>query len=429
MHGERSLRVLFAPETFNLGETSRAVEVAREVKALGHEVAFMGYSTRFADFVRDAGFGLTLLEPRLSEAQADQLIAVDQGRGIRHPFTADVIRRRVASELALFAEWRPDCAVIGTTLSLFISARAASLPLVYVRPYAMSRGHLTQMTSFPLTQGQGRLGRSVNRVAGRLIAAAAPRIRWKPAAFRKVAEEYRVHLPAATVDALDADLNLIASRPPGSEGRSAASEERRGAAFVGGGVAAAAEKFVGPIFARADGDLDEGITALADSRRPVVYVGLGSSAGRRLALDILHSIEALDVDVITSAGRYLGTEDRASLGDNVHVYDFLAAHRLAGIIDASVIHSGEGTVQTACASGVPFAGIGLQSEQRINLDECVAYGNAIRFTARDLRRGRLPEIVAQLLTDPRMRRAAKPLPQTNGASAAAQEIVRRVRAK
>src|SRR5699024_6564801 len=110
-----------------------------------------------------------------------------------------------------------------------------------------------------------------------------------------------------------------APRPPGSEGRSAASEERRGAAFVGGGVAAAAEKFVGPIFARADGDLDEGITALADSRRPVVYVGLGSSAGRRLALDILHSIEALDVDVITSAGRYLGTEDRASLGDNVHV--------------------------------------------------------------------------------------------------------------
>ena len=429
MHGERSLRVLFAPETFNLGETSRAVEVAREVKALGHEVAFMGYSARFADFVRDAGFGLTLLEPRLSEAQADQLIAVDQRRGTRHPFTADVIRRRVASELALFAEWRPDCAVIGTTLSLFISARAASLPLVYVRPYAMSRGHLTQMTSFPLTQGQGRLGRSVNRVAGRLIAAAAPRIRWKPAAFRKVAEEHRVHLPAATVDALDADLNLIASRPPRPGVRAAASAEGRGAAFDGGRPTAAAEKFVGPIFARAEGDLDEGITALADSGRPVVYVGLGSSAGRRLALDILHGIEALEVDVITGAGRYLGAEDRASLGDNVHVYDFLPAHRLAGIIDASVIHGGEGTVQTACASGVPFAGIGLQSEQRINLDECVAYGNAIRFTARDLRRGRLPEIVAQLLTDPRMRRAAESLPQTNGASAAAQEIVRWVRAR
>lgn len=428
MHGERSLRVLFAPETFNLGETSRAVEVAREVKALGHEVAFMGYSARFADFVRDAGFDLTLLEPRLSEAQADQLIAVDQGRGIRHPFTADLIRSRVASELALFDAWRPDCAVIGTTLSLFISARVASLPLVYVRPYAMSRGHLTQMTTFPVTQGQGRLGRTANRVAGRLIAAAAPRIRWKPAAFRKVAEEYGVGLPAATLDALDANLSLIASRPPRPGVRATASAEGRGAAFDGGGVTAAAEKFVGPIFARAEGDLDEGITALADSGRPVVYVGLGSSAGRRLALDILHGIEALEVDVITSAGRYLGAEDRASLGDNVHVYDFLPAHRLAGITDASVIHGGEGTVQTACASGVPFAGIGLQSEQRINLDECVASGNAIRFTARDLRRGRLPEIVVQLVTDPQMRRAAASLPQTNGALLAAQEIVSWVRA-
>ena len=291
-----------------------------------------------------------------------------------HPFTADVIRRRVASELALFAEWRPDCAVIGTTLSLFISARAASLPLVYVRPYAMSRGHLTQMTSFPLTQGQGRLGRSVNRVAGRLIAAAAPRIRWKPAAFRKVAEEYRVHLPAATVDALDADLNLIAPRPPGSEGRSAASEERRGAAFVGGGVAAAAEKFVGPIFARADGDLDEGITALADSRRPVVYVGLGSSAGRRLALDILHSIEALDVDVITSAvSRHRGP---ASLGDT-STSAISGAHR-PGIIDASVIHSGEERRPVRVRS--PIAGI-APVRARINSTACLWQCDGFTVTA------------------------------------------------
>nr|WP_225752423.1 hypothetical protein [Pseudoclavibacter sp. Marseille-Q3772] len=37
-------RILFAPETFNLGETSRGVEVARELARRGYDVLFMGYS-------------------------------------------------------------------------------------------------------------------------------------------------------------------------------------------------------------------------------------------------------------------------------------------------------------------------------------------------------------------------------------------------
>lgn len=38
------LRVLLAPETFNLGETSRAVETAAALTDAGHAVHIMGYS-------------------------------------------------------------------------------------------------------------------------------------------------------------------------------------------------------------------------------------------------------------------------------------------------------------------------------------------------------------------------------------------------
>ena len=65
-----SLRVLFAPETSNLGETTRAIK---------------------------------LLAPELSEAEADQLIAQDQGRRLRHPFTTNMVRERVASKHRLIA--------------------------------------------------------------------------------------------------------------------------------------------------------------------------------------------------------------------------------------------------------------------------------------------------------------------------------------
>lgn len=404
------LRILFAPETFNLGETSRAVEVARAVRDAGHEVRFMGYSRRFADHITSAGFDLELLDPELSEADADRLIAVDQGRAIRHPFTTSMIRERVRSELALIERWQPHVIVIGTTLSLFISARAAHVPLVYVRPLAMSRGHLTSMTTFPLVMARGGFGSAVNRLAGTATRTAATALRWKPRSFRVVAAERGVRLPDRTVDALDADVNLIVSAWPVPSSKLADNEH-----------------LVGPVYARTDGELPAELLEFEDRRRPVVYVGLGSSARRSSARSILGRLAPMDIDIVTTAGRYLTDDDRASLPANIRVYDFLPAHQLVGLIDASVIHGGEGTVQTACASGAPFAGIGLQPEQRFNLDECARFGNALRFSTSDVRRRRLPGLVERLLHDEGMRQAARVLADRirdlDGAAVSAAHII------
>lgn len=47
-HQTNGLRVLFAPETFNLGETTRAIEIAKALRQRGCELLFTGYSDRFA---------------------------------------------------------------------------------------------------------------------------------------------------------------------------------------------------------------------------------------------------------------------------------------------------------------------------------------------------------------------------------------------
>lgn len=388
-----TVRVLFAPETFNLGETSRGVEVARAMRGHGHEVHFMGYSRRFAQYIRDAGFTLDLLEPELGEADADRLIAVDQGRGLRNPLTTTVLRTRVASELSLIERWNPDVIVIGSTMSMFISARAAGVPLVYVKPYAMSRSHLAAMTEFPLVSGAGALASLVNRSAGAAVRRVLPAVRWKPAAFRTVAAEHQVALPERTVEAIGADLNLIASLFPALPEREMAQGE----------IA------VGPVYATGGGELPERVRRLARRDRPVVYVGMGSSSRRRLVLRVLEQVAGTGVDVVTGAGRYLSAADIAGMPGNVDVYDFLPAHRLTGLVDAAVIHGGEGSVQTACATGVPFAGIGLQAEQRINVNDCVRYGNAVQVTAADVHRNKLGAIVQQLLDDQAMQEAAERL--------------------
>ena len=406
-------RFLFAPETFNLGETSRGVEVARALARAGHDVRFMGYSRTYAPYIREAGFDLDLLAPEVDDALAAGFFAFEQGRSLRFPFTTHTVRTRVRNELDLIARWQPDAVIIGTTLTLLLSARIAGVPLVYLRPYPLSASHLASVSDLPLCVHTGPASRCINRLAGFLAGKLAKHLRWKPAAFRRVAREHGLRLPGRTAAMLDADLAPIVSLFPLLDGRP----------LVPGEVA------VGPIYAHAAGNLPPEVEELArEHRRPLIHVGLGSSARREVALPLLTTLGDLDVDVVSTAGRYLTPRDRRGLPASVLVFDFLPAHQLGGLIDASLIHGGEGTVQTACASGVPFAGIGMQMEQKLNIEECVDFGNALAFTMRDIRRHRIPFLVERLLTDATLRRRARELAAlmqgTDGARRSAEVILR-----
>lgn len=388
------MRVLFAPETFNLGETSRGVEIAKAMRKDGHETLFMGYSERLAGYVRGAGFTLELLEPRLSGADITRIMDVDQYRSLRAPFTEEQFEQRVRSEISLIERWQPDAVVVGATLSMFVSARAAGVPLVFARPYSASYGRLTRLSRMRVTKGDGLLGRAVNRALGTVGRTLVTSIGWLPPPWRRVASRYGLTLPRCSFEYLNADLDLLVSLFPALDPPPLAVNEA----------------VAGPVFASIEGELPAEIQALVQRReRPLVYVGMGSSSNRRLALSVLRQLGPLDVEIISPTGGYLTQADRGALPPNVHVYDLLPAHRLAGLIDASITHGGEGTVQTACLSGAPFAGIGLQLEQRANIADCVDYGNALRLTGWDVRRGRVPHVLDRLLSDDTLRRHAREL--------------------
>ncbi|WP_017587405.1 nucleotide disphospho-sugar-binding domain-containing protein [Nocardiopsis ganjiahuensis] len=388
--------VLFAPETFNLAETTRAIEVARRLRDR-HECVFAGYSQRYAGLVEEAGFEYHPLSPELTDAQADQLIRFDQGRSANHPFTAGVVRARVESELELNTLLRPAATVIGTTLSQAVSARVSGIPLVYVKPFAYSWPHLRQARSLPLAPGNGRSARTVNAGAARLLREVARYASYKPRGFARVAREYGVRLPRRTVEALDGDVNLITSisgylhpyrLPPNYH-------------------------WVGPVYARLDQEVPPEVSELVgkarDADRRVVYCAMGSSANRDIVLRVLRELSRLPVTVIAPVARYLEQGDLEELGPRVHVFDLLPAHKLGDLIDASVIHGGEGTVQTAVASGKPFLGIGLQPEQRWNVDDCARFGNAVGLSPQQARGERLRRALETLLHDPWLRTRAEEL--------------------
>lgn len=387
-------RILFSPESFNMGETTRCIEIARVARERGHTVLFHVYSPKYLGLLESAGLPVHLREPIMSDAEAEQIMALDQGRGVRHPFTTDMVRRRVAAELAAIRDFNADAVVIGSNLTMLLSARIAGIPIFYARPYAYSSTYFSKKPVGGELAAPGWL-RAVARVFS-----------YKPASFMRVAREHGLRLPRRTVDMLSADVNLICSL----------FTQLRGDSLVEPDVS------VGPIYYRAPGELPQIVREPRE--RPLIYVGMGSSGSADILAQVLQQLSAAPVDVLVGGGVQLS--DTSMLGSNIHFAGTVPAHLLAGHIDASMTHGGEGTVQTACLAGVPFAGIAMQAEQSWNIEECVRYGNALRFTKNDVRRGNVRDILGRLLSDEDMRARARQLGEAmrtmDGAALAVEKI-------
>ena len=387
-------RILFSPESFNMGETTRCIEIARAARERGHTVLFHVYSPKYLGLLENAGLPVHLREPIMSDAEAEQIMALDQGRGVRHPFTTGMVRRRVAAELAAIRDFSADAVVIGSNLTMLLSARIAGVPIFYARPYAYSSTYFSKKPAASELAAPGWL-RAVARVFS-----------YKPASFTRVAREHGLTLPRRTVDMLSADVNLICSL----------FTQLRGDSLVEPDVG------VGPIYYRAPGELPQIVRERRE--RPLIYVGMGSSGSADILVQVLQQLSAAPVDVLVGGGVQLS--DTHLLGSNIHFAGTVPAHLLTSHIDASITHGGEGTVQTACLAGVPFAGIAMQAEQSWNIEECVRYGNALRFTKNDVRRGNVRDILGRLLSDEGMRARARQLGEAmrtmDGAALAVEKI-------
>ncbi|QTV79870.1 glycosyltransferase [Microbacterium sp. NIBRBAC000506063] len=399
--------IVFCPITFNLAEVTRMIEVARALDPR-HRAVFQGYEFDFAHLITEAGFEYRPSEPAFTEAERVQALRFDQGKTLRSPFTDELVAARVDAERRLIREVDAAAVVIGTNPTSMISARAEGVPLFYPVPFALTRPQVEQAGRLGLVRGTNGVARAADAVATRLLRWAYNHAPLAPKAFARVAAANGVPPLRTVVSLLEADHNLLTVMPWELEGFSLPPGYAR----------------VGPIFAHLDGELPSVVAELAAEEKPLVYLGLGSSAHRDLALAAARRLSELPVNVVAPIRHYLDPEDR--LPANVHVTDLLPAHRLGGLVDAAVLHGGQGTVQTACATGIPFVGMGLQPEQVWNIDQCVAQGNAIALSPKQAGTRHLTDAVERILADESVHAAAARVAQAfrdeDGAAAAARYI-------
>jgi UDP:flavonoid glycosyltransferase YjiC (YdhE family) len=336
--------IIFAPATFNFAETSRMVEIAKELRE-NFECLFFGFSDKYSNLIIENSFDFQLLEPMLSENQVNQIIRLDQLKGIRNPFTKEMVAKRVANELAFLKEKNPKIIVTGTNITIFLSARIAHIPLIYVKPYALSR---------PFYEAKNKKT---------FLDTILMKAKWIPSAFKKVAKNYDLILPKYTLDLLDGDFNYITTSPMFYDIKSLPNNY-----FP-----------IGPIYAEIGNKVPDDVTKFINNARilnkKIVYFASGSSGNKKFVTRVLRELLKHDFHIIAPVKIYLGNP--IPISNKLLCTDWLPAHLVAPLVDFSIIHGGEGTVQTACKSGKPFIGFGLQMEQKISLSYCEKYGNAI----------------------------------------------------
>ncbi len=326
--------ILFAPAVFNLAETTRMIEVAKQMQG-NHHCEFFGFSKTFASLITESGFTYHLLTPNLTEKQEEQIIKLDQLRSIKNPFTKEMVVARILSEQKLIDKLAPQVIVTGSNVTIFLSARSKQIPLVYVKPYAMSDPFFRSDSAF--IPSSLRFFGPLRKPLWYWIRKQLVKSRWMPRAFKHAAQTEKLFMPETSLRMMDADLNLITTPD----------------LFLTKEQLPENYQIVGPIFAKLGSSLpDEVLTFIQQKRRErkrIVYFAMGSLGNPRMVRKILAFLRNRSELAIIAPVTHL-LKGKHNDSENLFLTEYLPSHLLHEHIDFSFIHGGEGTVQTACAS-------------------------------------------------------------------------------
>lgn len=358
--------LLFAPETFNIAETTRMIEVAKACQE-EFEPHFLGYGGQFMSLVQEAGFVFHHLQPYYTAEKINYLWKIDRMESAGEPFTVDEISERVQSELDLFASLKPVAIVIGFTLTIYVSARIAKIPLIAITPFSFTRPFFeAKLATFPDQFRVSFLKYVPKSWLNWAMTVWSLRTKAWTKNFNYVLKRYG-HKPFNNLMALwEADYMLIAETPD----------------ITGVTQLPPNWHYVGPIFAHLDTKIPPETQAWIENhaQKKLIYCAMGSSGNQNIVQQVIQAFGKTDYSVIAPVQAHGITQVPA----NVLVTGWLPAPYVNGLADLAVIHGGHGTVQTACASGTPFVGIGMQPEQEWNIDFIVRKGSAIRLSRREV---------------------------------------------
>jgi UDP:flavonoid glycosyltransferase YjiC (YdhE family) len=313
--------------------------------------------------------------------------------------------------------------VTGFTLSAHLSSRLAGVPLVtdhggiFVPP--VLEAGLAPIPVNPPRPELARLPRTLQRRLANLI----PRLLTAQVRdLNTVADELGVQRVPSLLALMSGDLTLVTDLPEvvGVPAQRMQSWRARWPTRVRPGTT---YRFTGPLFAALDLPVPADVSRFLDLHDQVVYLS-PTSVDEDLLRRLVRSVRAAGAPLLVSAT----VHDIGDLADErTLVAGVLPNHLVMPRVAAAVTMGGQGSVQTALASGTPLVGLPFHGEQELNVAVAERLGAAIRLSPRTAGGPEITEAVRRVLVEPSFKRSAQHVRRryagVDGAALAAEAIL------
>ncbi len=416
--------IVLVPHCGFLSETSRMIAIARALAARGIQTSVASHGGPYAHLLDEAGIAWTALEPTMTEAEHRAFLDALLSIGVDdRPFYEDAfMRRAIRAEADHFREVGAKLAVIGFNLTTYFSTRVAGIPLAASHggsflPPVLERG----LCPLPVNPSKPEMARLPKFVQRWLVHNAPYLLKGPTRHLNRIAEELGVPKLASFMAMMCADLTLVTEIPevlgiPRDE--MAAWRPRSRKLWPSTRM-----RYVGPLYAKLDRPVPEHVERFLGEPGKVVLVA-PTSVSASFLRTLVPAVRAAGARVLVAAT----INDVGDLtADGVVVADVLPNHLVMPRVAAAVIMGGQGSVQTAMASGTPFVGMPYHGEQELNVALAERKGMAIRISPKLAGESDMTAAVRRLLEEPSFREGAARMRElyagTDGAAGAADAII------
>lgn len=409
------------PNCAYISDTSRMIEIYRAVRKRGLDPIVASHGGQYEFLLRQEQVPHIRLKP-FSNERAEKFISINRMEDLFGEFyEAAELRDHVGYEIEFFKSRNVRFVHGGFTLSNSISARAVGarysvahsmVPLIFERKMQPWPDELDWWVARLIPEPIKR--NFINRTMLHSKRFAGP--------FNRVARDYGIAPFKRFLEVMLGDLTYVTDTPeilginPEDFGswKPNPSLYSRQMAF----------KLVGAIFARFSGDIPDSIREFVATKDRKIYVAL-TSTKREYVDAVYQGLKNRRARVIFATNIH---PDVVTNSESIRVFDYLPSHKVMPLVDLAIIHGGQGSVQTAIASGIPVIGFPLQPEQKFNLQLLENRGAGICMSLNELLKGCLPTAMDQILGNSAFRDSAMRLKAAqepyDGAEAIADDLFR-----
>lgn len=397
---QRKLKWAFFSYGHNYGETSRAIEIAKEMKKQGHDVRFFCHGGKYFHKIEEAGLNPTLLYPLITDEQDQQVMDIDQHRaplGTPFPFSESELTSMVEEDIRVLREFSPDAAYHGLSLSTLMAIEYLKIPKISCVPSAVCPTFYKKgLAIFPNAMEKNIVTRYLlpkwlkNKLINQIMMGDAAKDTM--VIFNKVRATYGLAPIYNLTKLVKGDITFLPDLPE----LSGLKKEELPTGY----------QFTGPLIARLDMPVPDQVKKVFKRPGVNIFCTMGSSG----TPDILKKVVSIlknqhYFNVVCATTKILKPEELGPMTDRFVAMPMLPALEVGKLSDVIVSHGGQGTVQTAVMSGKPLVGIGMQWEQQANIEQLVRLGVGHRIALHSITQKSLIQGIHKVNTPPYIERA------------------------